>query len=126
MAEDGHDTEDVLDSARKRQHERAETIEDMLGGAGRMLGEHKYPTTSEELAAEYGDQRLDLANETESLGSVLDRLVDERFESAEEVREAVYNEVTGEAGGMAEYNDERALDEIDDAVSNEESNTNWQ
>ncbi len=119
MPDDDHDAGDVQDSARKRQHERAETVEDMLGEAGRMLGEHKYPTTSEELATEYGDQQLDLPNETETLGSVFDRLVDERFESADEAREAVYNEVTGEAGGMEVYNDERALGEVDDVESGE-------
>ncbi len=78
---DDHDAERVQDSARERQHERAERVEDMLGDAGQMLDEHKYPTTSEELATEYGDQPLDLPNETETLGSVFDRLVDERFES---------------------------------------------
>jgi hypothetical protein len=107
------DADRVQDRAVERQHERTESVEDMLGDAGKMLGEHKYPATSEELAAEYGDQRLDLANETETLGSVFDRLVDERFESAEEAREAIYNEVTGDAGGMEEYNDERALGELD-------------
>ncbi|WP_266079409.1 DUF5789 family protein [Haladaptatus caseinilyticus] len=117
MPKDDHDVGDVQDSARERQHERAESVEDMLGDVGRMLGEHKYPTTSEELATEYGDQQIDLPNETETLGSVFDRLVDERFESAEEAREAVYNEVTGGAGGMAEYNDERELDEIDTTES---------
>ncbi|WP_458207389.1 DUF5789 family protein [Haladaptatus sp. NG-SE-30] len=126
MPEDDHDPESVQESARERQHERAETVEDMLGEAGQMLGEHKYPTTSEELAAEYGDQRLDLPNETETLGSVFDRLVDERFESADEAREAVYNEVTGEASGMEEYNDERALGEMDETERDDESNTNWQ
>ena len=110
--------------ARERQRERTERVEDMLGDAGRMLGEHKYPATSEELASEYGDQSIDLANETESLGSVFDRLVDERFESAEEAREAVYNELTGEAGGPEEYNDERDLDELDAEVTDEESNVN--
>lgn len=107
------DADRVQDRAVERQHERTESVEDMLGDAGKMLGEHKYPATSEELAAEYGDQRLDLANETETLGSVFDRLVDERFESAEEAREAIYDEVTGDAGGMEEYNDERALGELD-------------
>ncbi|WP_227375091.1 DUF5789 family protein [Haladaptatus halobius] len=123
MPRDDHNAEDVMDSARERQHERAESVQDMLGQAGEMLDEHKYPTTSEELATEYGDQQLDLPNETESLGSVFDRLVDERFESADEAREAVYNEVTGEASGMEEYNDERALGELDDAETDEESET---
>lgn len=112
---DENDPESVQENARERQHERAETVEDMLGDAGRLLGEHKYPATSEELATEYGDQQLDLPNETESLGSVFDRLVDERFESPEEAREAVYNEVTGEAGGIAEYNDERGIRDLDES-----------
>ena len=108
-------------SARERQRERAESVEDMLGDAGRMLGEHKYPASSEELAAEYGDQPLDLANETETLGSVFDRLVDERFESAEEAREAVYGEITGEAGGTEEYNDQRDLESLEESASDEEA-----
>ncbi|KZN25036.1 hypothetical protein A4G99_00365 [Haladaptatus sp. R4] len=119
---DDHDAERVQDSARDRQRERVERVEDMLGDAGRMLGEHKYPTTSEELATEYGDQPLDLPNETETLGSVFDRLVDERFESPEEVREAVYNEISGDAGGMTEYNEERELRELDDGETSSESN----
>lgn len=120
------DVDRVQDRATERQHERTESVEDMLGDAGKMLGEHKYPATSEELAAEYGDQQLDLANETETLGSVFDRLVDERFESAEEAREAVYNEVSGEAAGMEEYNDERALDELEDREVDERTDTSGQ
>lgn len=108
--------------ARERQRERTESVEEMLGEAGQMLGEHKYPATSEELAVEYGDQPLDLQNETESLGSVFDRLVDERFESADEAREAVYGEITGNAGGPEEHNDERDLAELDENVTDNESN----
>ncbi|UPV75721.1 hypothetical protein M0R89_06560 [Halorussus limi] len=110
--------------ARERQRERTESVESILGEAGQMLGEHKYPATSEELATEYGDQPLDLQNETESLGSVFDRLVDERFESADEAREAVYDEITGEAAGPEEYNDERDLGELDADVTDDESNVN--
>ena len=126
MPKDDHDTECVQDNARERQRERAERVEDVLGDAGQMLGEHKYPTTSEELATEYGDQPLDLPNETETLGSVFDRLVDERYESPEEAREAVYNEVSGEAGGMAEYNEERELRELDDEETSSESDVDWE
>ncbi|WP_135853267.1 DUF5789 family protein [Halorussus salinus] len=122
MADYDPDAEEEQRHARERQHERTESVEDMLGEAGRMLGEHKYPATSEELATEYGDQPLDLGNETESLGSVFDRLVDERFDTADEAREAVYDQITGEAGGPEEYNDERALGEIDADVTDDESN----
>ena len=124
MANNDPDPEREQRRARERQRERTESVEDMLGEAGQMLGEHKYPATSEELATEYGDQPLDLQNETESLGSVFDRLVDERFESAEEAREAVYDEITGEAGGPEEYNDERDLVELDDDATDETSDVN--
>ena len=121
---DDPDPEREQRRARERQHERTERVEDMLGEAGEMLGEHKYPATSEELATEYGDQPLDLQNETESLGSVFDRLVDERFESADEAREAVYDEISGEAAGSEEYNDERDLAELDADVTDNESDVN--
>jgi hypothetical protein len=107
------DPERVQDQAIERQHEHTESVEDMLGRVG-LLEEEKYPTTAEELAVEYGDQEIDLPNETESLGSVFDRLVDERFESPDEAREAIYRAVTGEAAGPGEYNEQRAVDEIDE------------
>jgi hypothetical protein len=124
MADYDPDPSKEQQHARERKHDRTESVEDVLGQAGEMLGEHKYPATSEELATEYGDQPLDLMNETESLGSVFDRLVDERFESAEEAREAIYNEITGNAGGPEEYNDERDLAELDDAESGEQTDVN--
>jgi hypothetical protein len=123
MSEDP-DPEREQRHARERQRERTERVEDMLGEAGKMLGEHKYPATSEELATEYGDQPLDLQNETETLGSVFDRLVDERFESADEAREAVYGEISGEAGGPEEYNDQRDVGELDERATDDESNVN--
>ena len=123
MSEDP-DPEREQRHARERQRERTERVEDMLGEAGKMLGEHKYPATSEELATEYGDQPLDLQNETETLGSVFDRLVDERFESADEAREAVYGEISGQAAGPEEYNDQRDVGELDESVTDDESNVN--
>lgn len=108
---------DPQESARERQRERAEAAEsaaaDEFGG---MLSEHKYPATSEELAADYGQEPIDMPNETESIGSVFDRLEGERFESAEEAEEALYNELTGSEGGPEEYNDERGLADLDEDV----------
>jgi len=118
MSDDGDsydpDPGRVQDNAVDRRHDRTEIVEDELGRVGGMLEEAKYPVTTEELAVEYGDEQIDLANETESLGSVFDRLVDERFESAEEAREAIYHELTGEAAGPEEYNEQRPIDPIDD------------
>ena len=113
------DEDRAQDRAIERQHERTETVEDILAHTSDMLGEHKYPTTSEELATEYADQPLDLPNETETIGHVFDRLVDERYESREEAVEALYTEVTGEAAGMEEYNEERALGNVAEAEEGE-------
>lgn len=108
----------VTDSAEARKHERAEEVEHVLDETEALLRDQKYPVTTEELASEYADQPLDLVNETESLGSVFDRMTDkEEFESSAEVREALYNELTGSADGRTddEYNEERALGEVADA-----------
>ena len=113
------DRERVQESAKRRQHDRTESVEGMLSRADELLGEHKYPTTSEELATEYADEPIDLPNETESLGSVFDRLVDERFESAEEAREAMYGEITGAAGPSDEYNEGRDLERLDEAAQDD-------
>ena len=105
--------ERVQEQARNRERERAASVESMLGRVG-MLDEAKYPATSEELAVEYADETIDLPNETESLGSVFDRLTDERFASPAEAQEAILNELTGEEAGPEEYNDERALSDLED------------
>lgn len=104
---------DPQESARERQRERAEAAESAAADDrfGEMLSEHKYPATSEELAADYGGEPIDMPNETESMGSVFDRLEGERFDTAEEAEEALYNELSGSEGGSQEYNDERELAE---------------
>jgi hypothetical protein len=113
---DAHDS--VTDRAEARKHERAENVEHVLDETEALLRDQKFPVTTEELATEYADQPLDLVNETESLGSVFDRMTErEEFGSVEEVREALYSELTGEAEAHSEgeYNEERALDDVADA-----------
>jgi len=106
------DPEKVQEASKRRKHEQAEHSENIIEQVQQDFTEHKYPVRGEELAATYADEEIDLANETESLGSVFDRLSDETFESAEDVREAVYGELTGEAGGRSEANAGRDLGEI--------------
>lgn len=113
MSEDP-DPDRVQRSAERRQHDRTEHVENILDHAEGMLGELKYPTTAEEIAEEYSDEPMDLPNETESLGSVFDRLTDVRFEDEAEAREALYSELTGDAGSAAEYTENRDLDELDE------------
>lgn len=107
------DPERVDRNAAERQSDRAETVEDIMRTVENDLGDSKYPVRSEELAETYADQPIDLPNETESMGHVFDRLEGE-YDSHEEVREAVYGEITGEAAGPEEYNSERDLEELDE------------
>lgn len=106
--------ESDMDAARDRQRDRAEHVENILDEVEADARDRKYPVGSEDLAAEYADQPIDMPNETESMGDVFRRLDDE-YETPEEVREALHGELTGEAGGRNEYNDERDLTALDDA-----------
>ncbi|WP_247002316.1 DUF5789 family protein [Halosolutus gelatinilyticus] len=108
------DVDRAQDRAERRKSRRAEHSESILRDVESHLGELEYPVTSEELASEYGNETIDMPNETESLGSVFDRLAGEEFESPEEVREAVYGELSGQAGGREEANPERDLDRLDE------------
>lgn len=113
---DEHDS--VEDRAEARKSERTDHVENILDETESLFRDRKYPVRPEELATEYSNQPIDLANETESLGSVFDRMTDrDEFDSSEEVREALYDELTGEAEGQSkgEYNDERDLREIAEA-----------
>lgn len=83
--------------------------------------DHKYPIRGEELATRYADRMIDLPNETESLGSVFDRLSDRRYEGPVEAREAVLNELTGEEHGLEEANDERPLEPLAEDTQSLES-----
>lgn len=102
------------DRAESRKSERADRTESVLEDVESHLGGLEYPVTGEELAAEYATDPIDLPNETESLGSVFDRLANEEFESPEAAREAIHGEITGEAGGMNEANPERDLEGIEE------------
>ncbi|RRJ28627.1 DUF5789 family protein [Halocatena pleomorpha] len=113
----------VQESAKNRSREQAEHAEHASRQLEGRFEEFKYPVSSEELATEYGDETIDLANETESLGSVFDRLADEQYETPTAVREAVYSEITGGAAGMEEYNAERDIDAVD-AVNQYDEETN--
>lgn len=81
----------VQDAAERRQRERAESVEDTLEAVRADLGAHRYPVNSEDLAAYYADDPIDLPNETESLGSAFGRL-DRSFEDPDEAYEALVSE----------------------------------
>jgi len=107
--------DDPSDDAVTVDHEASisEHVEEILAETECLAdSDHKYPMRREELASKYADHVMDLPNETESLGSVFDRLVDEEYDSPIEAREAVCNELTGEEHDLREYNDERPLEPI--------------
>lgn len=78
-----------------------------LGSLDEELAAHDYPATSSTLVSEYGDYEIDLPGGSQRLADVLGLLDqnDERFEDAEEVRQAIYNLVGSEAVGREHYSD---------------------
>jgi len=96
-----------------------------FGRLDRALEAHDYPTTRDELVAEYGDHELELGGGSEAFGTVLDRLgaktgSDEvrRFESAEAVRQAVVTLVGSDAIGRENYTDRGGT--LQDALAGDE------
>ena len=85
---------DPQESSKDRQHEHAEAVEEILDSIDPALEEHAYPVNSEDLSARYAESVEGLPNETESLGSVFDRLEDDEYDSPMEVKEAVLREVS--------------------------------
>ncbi|MFB6169559.1 MAG: hypothetical protein ABEJ06_00275 [Haloarculaceae archaeon] len=103
------DDHDPIEASRDRKHEMAEHTERILAEAEELLAEHDYPANAAELAEAYAHQPADLPTDTETVGDVFDRL-SERYDSAEEAHEALLNEITGDAAGAEEYNDQRDLE----------------
>ena len=78
----------------------------LLAKADERMDGHSYPTTAEELIAEYGDLELALPNGEETVGEALGRLSAETtLESAKDARTAVYSTVSKKAIGRANYSD---------------------
>jgi len=107
---------DPNEHASERKHERVEHVENILDDTIDGL---EYPTNTSEMKAAYSDRVNELPNETETLGDVFDRLAPDEYDTAQDAREAVLGELTGEAGveqgDENEYNPERELDAMDDA-----------
>ena len=85
---------DPQKSSNERKHEHVEAVEEILDAVDPALEEHAYPVNSEDLSAQYGETVLELPNETESLGSVFDRLEDDEYDSPMAAKEAVLDAVS--------------------------------
>lgn len=75
-----------------------------LGETTALLAAQTYPLTAGELADACGDHELDHPGD-ETLGTVIERCGEQRFESAEEATFAVYGAVDAAAVGRVGYSD---------------------
>jgi len=97
------------DSSEAGSESREQGVE--FGSLLTALENHDYPTTQEELLAEYGEETLDLADGEETLSSALAEreLAEEQdtieYESAADVHQAVLNMVGDRAVGRTDYSD---------------------
>lgn len=76
-----------------------------MNEAAQLIGEHEYPTTNDELIAEFGEYELQYQNGSETLGEVFARLGTDTYDSVKEARTAMYCAVSNGAIGRKEYSD---------------------
>jgi hypothetical protein len=79
-----------------------------MSQVGDKIDAHSYPATTEELVDAYGELELELANGTETFGDTIERLGEQTFEDAEEVRLTAYSAVSEDAVGRVGYSDRDA------------------
>lgn len=92
-----------------------------LGDLNDDLESHDYPATAEELVGEYGDRELELSGGSETFGEILEPAGEKSYESAEEVRQDVFNFVGSEAVGREDYSDRGTATDEGEGESEQES-----
>lgn len=92
-----------------------------LGDLNDDLESHDYPATAEELIGEYGDRELELSRGTQTFGEILEPVGEKSYESAEEVRQDVFNFVGSEAVGREDYSDRGTTTDEDEGENDSES-----
>ena len=70
-----------------------------------IFDEDRFPATTEELIAEFGDVEVDYPMGGEPLGDVLEASGSETYESADDAQLAVLNGVSRDAVGRPRYSD---------------------
>ena len=76
-----------------------------LQQASKLLRDHDYPATANQLASDYDDYELDLADGTETLGEVFGRVASETYHGSREAEEMLYSTVSSKAIGRKGYSD---------------------
>ncbi len=95
-----------------------------FGSLADELDSHSYPATTREIVDEYGDHEVDLPNGSKTLEEILGDLQDEdqEYDSAEEVRQMVFNMVGSDAVGREGYSDRGGVAGDSDSNAAEQSN----
>lgn len=77
-----------------------------FAGINPVLEDVTYPITSAELVADHGDRELERTNaEPISVRELLDHMGEQTFESAEEVRQQLLNQMPESSVGRQNYTD---------------------
>lgn len=85
--------------------ERVRELGIEFGPLAHQLDQHEYPTTCEELVEAYGSAVLRFQNGEQTLEKVLRPVSEEQFNSATEVRTAIFSNVPEDAIGRKGYSD---------------------
>ncbi len=86
-------------------NERARELGIEFGSLAEQLDEYEYPVPCNELLEAHGEAILEFQNGEQTLKEVLDPIPDERFNSALEVRTAIFSNVAEGAIGRKGYSD---------------------
>ena len=92
-----------------------------LGEINDALESHDYPASAEELTDDYGERTIDLPNGSKTFGEILEPFEDETYDSAEEVRQSIFNMVGSEAVGREDYSDRGTTTDEGDGESDQKS-----
>lgn len=76
-----------------------------LNGTEDLIDGYEYPATSEELIEAHGDHEIELADGSETLKAVLERLGSETYQGPQDLRNAVFTGVSHQAIGRRFYSD---------------------
>lgn len=76
-----------------------------LNGTEDLIDGYEYPVTSEELIEAHGDHEIELADGSETLKAVLERLGSETYQGPQDLRNAVFTGVSHQAIGRRFYSD---------------------
>lgn len=78
-----------------------------IGSLADELDDHSYPATNEEVLSEYGDHEVDLMDGSKSVEEILGTVdgQEQTYDSADEVRQMIYNLVGADAVGRQGYSD---------------------